>query len=66
MPIEGPDERDGVPASSLESQGARFGITDVRNVTPTRWLVEGETVSVGDLTFNVLHVPVTRPAIWCS
>ena len=39
----------------------RFGITDVRNVTPTRWLVEGETVSVGDLTFNVLHVPGHTP-----
>ena len=33
----------------------------MRNVKPTRWLVEGETVSVGDLTFNVLHVPGHTP-----
>ena len=61
LPIEGPDEKDGFLLSSLESQGARFGITDVRNVTPTRWLVEGETVSIGELTFNVLHVPGHTP-----
>src|SRR5437764_13108370 len=46
VPIEGPDERDGFLLQSLEQQGARFGISDVRNVTPTRWLVEGETVSI--------------------
>ena len=61
IPIEGPDERDAFLLSNLEAQGPRFGITDSRNVTPTRWLVEGETVSVGDLTFNVLHVPGHTP-----
>jgi hydroxyacylglutathione hydrolase len=61
IPIEGPDERDGFLMSNLVTQAARFGMTDVRNVTPTRWLVEGETVSVGDLTFNVLHVPGHTP-----
>jgi glyoxylase-like metal-dependent hydrolase (beta-lactamase superfamily II) len=61
LPIEGPDERDEFLLSSLEAQGARFGITDIRNVTPTRWLVEGETVSIGDLTFDVLHVPGHTP-----
>jgi glyoxylase-like metal-dependent hydrolase (beta-lactamase superfamily II) len=61
LPIEGPDERDAFLLSDLEQQGARFGITDMRNVTPTRWLVEGETVNVGDLTFSVLHVPGHTP-----
>ena len=61
LPIEGPDERDGFLLGNLEQQGARFGITDMRNVTPTRWLVEDETVSIGDLTFNVLHVPGHTP-----
>jgi hydroxyacylglutathione hydrolase len=61
LPIEGPDERDGFLLSNLTTQGARFGMADVRNVTPTRWLVEGETVSIGDLTFNVLHVPGHTP-----
>jgi glyoxylase-like metal-dependent hydrolase (beta-lactamase superfamily II) len=61
LPIEGPDERDGFLLENLEQQGARFGITDVRNVMPTRWLVEGETVSIGELTFNVLHIPGHTP-----
>ena len=61
LPIEGPDERDEFLLSNLEGQGARFGLNDLRNVTPTRWLIEGETVSIGDLTFNVLHVPGHTP-----
>ena len=61
IPIEGPDERDAFLLSNLETSGARFGITDARNVKPDRWLIEGETVSVGDLTFNVLHVPGHTP-----
>jgi glyoxylase-like metal-dependent hydrolase (beta-lactamase superfamily II) len=47
--------------SNLQASGARFGIMDARNVTPTRWLVEGETISIGDLTFSVLHVPGHTP-----
>jgi len=61
IPIEGPDEADEFLLSHLVEQGQRFGLTDVRNVTSARWLVEGETVSVGDLTFNVLHVPGHTP-----
>jgi hydroxyacylglutathione hydrolase len=61
LPIEGPDEGDAFLLSRLVEQGERFGLSDVRNVTPTRWLVEGETVSVGDLTFGVLHVPGHTP-----
>ena len=61
IPIEGPDEADEFLLSRLVEQGRRFGLTDVRNVTPARWLTEGETVGVGDLTFNVLHVPGHTP-----
>jgi hydroxyacylglutathione hydrolase len=61
IPIEGPDERDAFLLSELEKSGARFGITDARNVKPDRWLIEGETVSIGDLTFNVLHIPGHTP-----
>jgi hydroxyacylglutathione hydrolase len=61
LPIEGPDEKDGFLLENLQAQGQRFGITDVRNVKPTRWLVEGETVGIGDLTFSVLHVPGHTP-----
>jgi glyoxylase-like metal-dependent hydrolase (beta-lactamase superfamily II) len=61
LPIEGPDEGDEFLLANLVEQAKRFGMADVRNVKPTRWLVEGETVSVGDLTFSVLHVPGHTP-----
>src|ERR1043165_1132751 len=61
VPIEGPDQRDDFLLENLAAQGARFGVPDMRNVTPTRWLIEGETVSIGDLTFDVLHVPGHTP-----
>ena len=66
IPIEGPHEPRRSCCPNLAAQGARFGMTDVRNVTPTRWLIEGETVSVGDVTFSVLHVPGHTPGHWCS
>jgi glyoxylase-like metal-dependent hydrolase (beta-lactamase superfamily II) len=61
IPIEGPDERDAFLLDNLEAQAARFDMTGVRNMRPTRWLLEGETVTVGDLTFDVLHVPGHTP-----
>jgi glyoxylase-like metal-dependent hydrolase (beta-lactamase superfamily II) len=61
LPIEGPHEADDFLLKGLVEQGARFGMTGVQPVTPTRWLAEGDTVSVGNLTFNVLHVPGHTP-----
>lgn len=61
VPIEGPHEADAFLLAGLAEQGKRFGITDARNVTPTRWLTEGDSVTVGRLSFNVLHVPGHTP-----
>jgi hydroxyacylglutathione hydrolase len=61
IPIEGPDEADAFLLDKLVEQGERFGMAGVRNVKPTRWLAEGETIGVGDLTFSVLHVPGHTP-----
>jgi hydroxyacylglutathione hydrolase len=61
LPIEGPDERDAFLMANLEAQAERFGMTGIRNVKPTRWLVEGETITVGELSFSVLHVPGHTP-----
>src|SRR5947209_19251445 len=66
IPIEGPDEADEFLLSRLVEQGQRFGLTDVRNVTPTRWLVEGETVSVATWSSRCCTYPATRPDTWCS
>jgi glyoxylase-like metal-dependent hydrolase (beta-lactamase superfamily II) len=36
-------------------------MTGVRNFAPDRWLHEGDTVSVGELTFDILHCPGHSP-----
>jgi len=61
IPIEGPDQRDKFLLDALAEQGRGFGMTDVRPVTPDRWLIEGDTDSVGPHVFQVLHCPGHTP-----
>jgi len=60
-PIEGPHIEDKFLLDSVVASGGRFGITGLRDVTPDRWLNEGDQVSVGNLTFDVLHCPGHSP-----
>jgi glyoxylase-like metal-dependent hydrolase (beta-lactamase superfamily II) len=59
--IVGPDERDAPLLASLAEQGAHFGLRGLQNVTPDRWLTEGQSVSVGGHVFDVLHCPGHTP-----
>jgi hydroxyacylglutathione hydrolase len=59
--IIGPDRRDAPLLDNLAQQGAIFGLKGLRNVTPDRWLSEGEQVSVGSHVFDVLHCPGHTP-----
>ncbi|MFC3123789.1 MBL fold metallo-hydrolase [Pseudoroseomonas globiformis] len=61
VPIEGPDRRDAFLLDALEDQAARFGIDGLENVTPDRWLAEGDTVSIAGQEFAVLHCPGHTP-----
>jgi len=61
VPIEGPDLRDAFLLEGLAEQGARFGIEGLENVTPDRWLTEGETVPIAGQDFAVLHLPGHTP-----
>jgi glyoxylase-like metal-dependent hydrolase (beta-lactamase superfamily II) len=61
IPLLGPDERDRFLLQSIEQVAAGFGIRDMRNVLPDRWLHEGDTVSLGALRFQVLHTPGHTP-----
>jgi glyoxylase-like metal-dependent hydrolase (beta-lactamase superfamily II) len=58
--IEGPDERDRFLLDGLEEQAARLGLP-ARNVTPDRWLAEGDTVAIAGQDFSVLHCPGHTP-----
>src|SRR5437868_10089623 len=57
VPIEGPHLADQHLLDTLENSGKRFGIQGQRNVTPNRWLDEGDRVKVGELDFEIFHCP---------
>ncbi|MGE0282406.1 MAG: MBL fold metallo-hydrolase [Rhizobiaceae bacterium] len=60
--IIGPHEADKPLLDNLENQAVRFGVQgSVRNCVPDRFLTEGEKVSFGDHTFEVLHCPGHAP-----
>jgi len=60
VPIVGPDIRDEFLLQALDEQGRSFGIA-IRNVTPDRWLREGDSVAFGEHQFGVLHCPGHTP-----
>ena len=60
-PIEGPQREDAFWIDQLAQQGAGFGIAGSRIFTPDRWLEGGDTVTVGDLCFDVRHCPGHTP-----
>ena len=60
VPVEGPHEDDLFWIAQLEQDGARYGITG-KPFAPDRWLVDGDQVTVGNLTFDVRHCPGHTP-----
>ena len=60
VPIEGPHEADRFWIARLEDDGKAYGIA-ASTFEPDRWLVEGDTVAVGDLTLAVYHTPGHTP-----
>jgi len=60
VPLEGPDRRDQFLLDELETQAARYGF-NARNVTPDRWLQEGDAITLGEHRFDVLHCPGHTP-----
>lgn len=61
VPIEGPHVADKYLLDNVVESGARFGMTGGRNFEPDRWLDEGDTVSIGRLTFDIFHCPGHSP-----
>lgn len=61
LQIIGPDERDEMLLQNLEAQAAAYGLTGMRNCKPDRYLTEGETLTVGAQSFDVLHCPGHTP-----
>ncbi len=55
--IEGPHEGDAPLVSSLEEIGAKYGLPSAQRYTPRRWLNDGDVVTFGEETLDVLHCP---------
>jgi hydroxyacylglutathione hydrolase len=61
VPIEGPHKDDAFWIDQAAESGAAYGLPDAAPFTPDRWLVDGDTVTVGNLTLQVLHCPGHTP-----
>jgi glyoxylase-like metal-dependent hydrolase (beta-lactamase superfamily II) len=61
LPIEGPHSEDRFWIEQLPQQAAMFGLEGSESFEPTRWLDQGDTVSVGEVTLEVLHCPGHTP-----
>ena len=60
VPIEGPHEADRFWIARLEDDGRNYGVMG-KPFEPDRWLVDGDTVTVGEITFDVRHCPGHTP-----
>ncbi len=60
VPIEGPHEEDRFWISQLDDDGRKWGM-NAQTFEPDRWLQDGDTVTVGKLTLDVIHCPGHTP-----
>ena len=61
LPIIGPHPGDQFWIDGLPQQGAMFGFPPSEAFTPTRWLADGDTVTLGTHTLDVRHCPGHTP-----
>lgn len=61
VPIEGPHEDDAFWIEQLPMTARRYGFPAARRFTPDRWLRDGDTVSLGETRFEVIHCPGHTP-----
>ena len=61
LPIIGPHTGDQFWIDELAEQSRMFRFPQSEPFTPTRWLQDGDTVSIGKCTLNVRHCPGHTP-----
>ena len=59
--IEGPSKEDQFWIDLIPEQKDRFGFTQAETFTPDRWLNQNDTVSFGNITFEVYFCPGHTP-----
>ena len=65
VPVEGPQREEAFWLDQLPEQCRMFGFPATSAITPDRWLEDGDTVTVGGLTLDVLHTPGHTPGHIC-
>ena len=61
VPIEGPQREESFWIDQLPQQSRSFGFPPAQAFTPDRWLEDGDSVSVGNETLDVIHAPGHTP-----
>jgi len=61
LPVIGPQRGDQFWIDALAQQSGMFGFPPAEAFTPTRWLEDGDTVSIGECTLAVRHCPGHTP-----
>jgi hydroxyacylglutathione hydrolase len=61
LPIEGPQNDDQFWIDQMPAQAKMFGFPPSEHFTPSRWLAQGDRVTVGDVEFEVFHCPGHTP-----
>jgi glyoxylase-like metal-dependent hydrolase (beta-lactamase superfamily II) len=65
VPVEGPQRGDAFWLDQLPQQCQMFGFPHTPALAPDRWLEDGDTVTVGNQTLDVLHTPGHTPGHVC-
>lgn len=61
VPVEGPHEGDRFWIEGMPEQSKMFGFPGVETFEPDRWLQDGDSVTVGEEVFQVIHAPGHTP-----
>ena len=61
LSIEGPHPDDQFWIDGIESSAQDWGMGGARSFTPERWLADGDTVELGETSFEVHHCPGHTP-----
>jgi glyoxylase-like metal-dependent hydrolase (beta-lactamase superfamily II) len=65
VPVEGPQRDDAFWLDQLPQQCQMFGFPQTPAFSPDRWLEDGDTVTVGNQSLDVLHTPGHTPGHVC-
>ncbi len=60
-PIEGPHKDDQFWIDGIEAAGRQYGVAGAKTFVPDRWLEDGDTVTLGETTWQVRHCPGHTP-----